>query len=269
MPPIVKKLLIIAAVIIILFIGFKAHWAVGLVLLLLLFGYGMFAGRAVWYAQKGNIAYMRGDQKRALALLEKAYRTKHVQPQHVIGYAFVLMKEGQPAKAEEILQELLSSAKDGQIRLQIKMNLATAHWLQGRQDEAIAVLEELHAQYKNTMIYGNLGYFKLLRGQLEDALDLNKEAYEYNANDVTIIDNLAQTYLFLGRLGEAEELYIKLMAKSPKYAESYYYYALTLQKLDKLDAARKQITIAQEKPAALVTVLTKPQIDELAAQLAV
>lgn len=58
------------------------------------------------------------------------------------------------------------------------------------------------------------------------------------------------------------------MSKSPKNAESYYYYALTLQKLDKLDAAREQIAIAQEKPPALITVLTKAQIDELAAQLA-
>jgi Flp pilus assembly protein TadD len=268
MPPIVKKILVIAAVIIILIIGYQAHWAVGLVLSLALLGYGMYAGRAALYAQKGNLAFMRGNQKQALALMEKAYKTKRVQPQHAIGYAFVLMKEGQPAKAEGILKELLSSTKDGKIRMQIKMNLATAYWLQDQQDEAVALLEELHVQFKNTILYGNLGYFKLLCGQLEEALVLNEEAYEYNAADVTIIDNLAQTYLFHGRLEEAEALYVKLMVKSPKYAESYYYYALTLQKLDKLDTAREQIAIAQGKPASLVTVLTKAQIDELAAQLA-
>lgn len=203
MPHIVKRLLIIAAVIITLIIGFQAHWAAGVAMLVLLFGYGMYAGRAVLNVQRGNLAYMRGDQVKALALFEKACQTKHVQPQHVISYAFVLMKSGQSAKAEGILQELLSSTKDGQIRMQIKMNLATAYWQQERQAEAVALLEELHAQFKNTVIYGNLGYFKLLCGQLEEALAFNEEAYAYNDGDVTIMDNLAQTYLFQGRLEEA------------------------------------------------------------------
>lgn len=68
---------------------------------------------------------------------------------------------------------------------------------------------------------------------LNESLEFNLEAYAFNNDDQTILDNCALNYYMLGKMTEAEAMFEKLMSKSPKRAEPYYYYALTLNKLGK------------------------------------
>lgn len=267
MPPIVQGLIKLSLVAVVIFAAFKYHIGAGIGVLVLLLAFWIYKSRSAIYAQQGNVAYMKGDMKTALAKLEKAYQTKPYHPQHIAGYGFLLAKAGETDQAERVLNEVLSGQLSNEIRLQAQVNLATVYWLQGKQDEAHNLLETVYETFKNTTVYGNLGYFKLLRGELDDALRFNLEAYEYNDGDVTILDNLAQTYYLLGRHEEAAEMYAKAVDKSPKHAESYYYYALTLQKLGRLEEAAEQISYAKHKELALITTVTKDQIETLAKQL--
>lgn len=261
MPQIIRVLLIIAAIVVVIVIGFKLHWLLGTGLIVAMIGYSFYANRSILYVQRGNIAYAKGDEAKALELFEKAHQTRKAHPQAMIGYAYLLLKKGKPEEAERLLQEVAATLPKGQTHLQAKVNLATALWLQGKQDEAYDLLESMMQDYKNTQLYGNLGYFKLLRGaDLEEALAFNQEAYEYNSDDITIMDNLAQNYYLLGRLEEANEMYDKVMAKSPKSADSYYYYAMTLKGLGLEQEAREQLELAKDKELALVTSLTKEDI---------
>lgn len=264
MPPILKVLLVFVAAIVVLIVAFRLHWALGAVLVLALIGYGVYSNRSTIYALRGNLAYMKGDTDGALALMEKAYAAKSAMPKHLIGYAYLLMKTGDPARAEQLLNEVLPGLPNGVDQMQAKVNLATTHWLQGRRDEAVSLLQAVHEEYKNTVVYGNLGYFLLLQGRIEEALAFNEEAYEYNSDDLTILDNLAQNYYRLGRYEEAAETYAKVAAKSPKHAESYYYYALTLEKLGRTEEAREQARLAADKPLALVTDVTEEDVKRLA-----
>ncbi|SDD32075.1 Tfp pilus assembly protein PilF [Paenibacillus sp. UNCCL117] len=267
MPPIVKLLLQVAVVIIFIVLLFKVHWALGLGVVVLGAGLFAFMNRSALYAQRGNMAYMKGDQGKALELLEKASKLKRVMPQHRIGYGFLLLKAGRPDEAEGIFREVQRSSPPREVMMQARINLSTAYWLQGRREEGLALMEQVLADYKNTLAYGNLGYFKLLNGDLEQALTLNEEAYEFNDSDVTILDNLAQTYYMLGRLEEAAAMYDKVMDKSPKYAESYYFHALTLRKLGRLDEARAQSEQALSRELALVTPLAREDLERLAGEL--
>jgi tetratricopeptide (TPR) repeat protein len=260
---IVKRLLPALAVIVALLFAFRSHWAIGLAAAGLLLLYGVYSSLPTIYAQMGNVAYLRGDQGKALSLLEKASGMRRALPRHHTAYAYLLLKAGQPARAEQLLTEALREALAGMDRMQVKLNLATAFWLQGKREEAIALLEETHEEYRNTTVYGNLGYFKLLNGNLEEALAFNLEAYEYNDNDLTIMDNVAQNYFLLGRMEEAAEMYGKVIAKAPKHAESYYYYARTLIRLGRTDDAREQARLVAGKPLSLVTALTREQIERL------
>lgn len=270
MPPIVKILLPILIVVVVVVIGFQVHWLLGSGLVIALLAYAVVANRSILYAQRGNMAYMKGDEAKALELLEKAYQTGKAHPQFMVGYAYILIKKNELSKAESILREMLDKPLPEPLRIQAKVNLATVLWLDGRQDEGYELLTELYPEYKTTQVYGNLGYFKLLRNEdLEQTLQFNLEAYDYNDDDLTIIDNLAQNYYFLGRYEEAREMYEKVMAKSPKSADSYYYYALTLRELGQLDEAREQIKLAQDRDLALVTSLSKEQIASLADELGV
>jgi tetratricopeptide (TPR) repeat protein len=93
------------------------------------------------------------------------------------------------------------------------------------------------------------------------------EAYAYNADDLTILDNVALNYYELGQWTLAEETYQKLMLKSPKFAEPYYYYAQTLKQLGKTGEAIEQINLAATKTLSFVTPLTKEQIEQEVLQL--
>ena len=268
MPPIVKALLPVVVVVVLIVIAFNVHTLLGIGLIVAIIGWGVYANRAIIHATRGNMAYSRGDEDAALAYMEKAYRTKRAMPQHLSGYAFLLNRKGKPEEAERILKEVLSKQLPDPVRIQVSVNLATAYYLQGKKEEACELLEQFYPEFKNTQLYGTLGYYKLLRGDnLEDVLNFNLEAYEYNSDDLTILDNLAQNYYFLGRLEEARDMYEKVMSKQPKSADPYYFYALTLQKLGREEEAREQIEKALHRDLALVSPLPKAEIRELAKQL--
>jgi len=270
MPPIVKVLLPVVVVVVLIIIAFHVHVLLGIGLIVAIIAWGVYANRAIIYATRGNMAFSRGDEAAALAYMEKAYQTKRAMPQHLSGYAFLLNRKGKPEESERILKEVLSKQLPDPVRIQISVNLSTAYYLQGKKEEACELLEKFYPEFKNTQLYGTLGYYKLLSGKnLEDVLAFNLEAYEYNNDDLTILDNLAQNYYFLGRLDEAKAMYEKVMDKQPKSADPYYFYALTLQKLGKEDEAREQIVKALNLDLALVSPLTKDQIKELAEQLGV
>lgn len=267
MPPILKSVLKIVVVLAVIVISFTYNWMIGVAMMVLIVGYFVYNNRSALYAQRGNLAYMRGDRDKALHLMEKAYRTKSIQPNHQIGYGYLLLKIGDLSKAENMFDEVLHKSKARDMIMQAKINLATVYWLQNKRDEAYSSLEKVAQEVKSTLVYGNFGYFQILRGELEEALAYNLEAYAFNDNDLTIMDNLAQNYYLLGRLDEADEMYTKLMAKAPKHAESYYYYARTLQKLGRKQEAREQVEKALDKELALITPLTREDIELLAGEL--
>ena len=267
MPPILKSVLKIIVVLIVIVMGFKVNWIVGVAAIVVILGYFVYVNRSAMYAQRGNLAYMKGDREQALVWMEKAYRSKAILPKHQIGYGYLLMKAGDLSKAEHMFEEVLRTTNATDMRMQARLNVATVYWLQNKMDEAFSILQELAQEVKNTLVYGNYGYFQILHGDLEAALTYNLEAYAYNDNDLTIMDNLAQNYYMLGRLDEADEMYTKVIAKTPKHAESYYFYAQTLHKLGRTQEAREQLETALGKELALVTPLTKGDIELFASQL--
>ncbi|KRE67842.1 tetratricopeptide repeat protein [Paenibacillus sp. Soil750] len=267
MPPILKSILKLIVVIILIVMAFQVNWLIGVAAIVVILGYFVYVNRSAMYAQRGNLAYMKGDREQALIWMEKAYVSKAFLPKHQIGYGYLLMKTGDLTKAEQMFEEVLQSAKASDVRIQAKLNVATVYWLKNKRDEALSMLKELANEVKNTLVYGNYGYFQILQGDLEEALTYNLEAYAYNDNDITIMDNLAQNYYMLGRLNEADEMYTKVIAKAPKHAESYYFYARTLQQLGRTQEAREQIQTALEKELALVTPLTKEDIVLFASEL--
>jgi tetratricopeptide (TPR) repeat protein len=266
-PVLFRVLLILAGIVVVIFIGFQIHWLIGAGIIAGLLGYVVYVNYTTFYVMRANAVYMQGDMGKALSLLEKAFKSKQGKPQHGISYAFILMKDGNPEKAEQVLKELLTASKSEDIRMQVKSHLATAYWLLGKQDEAVSLLEEVYGEYKTVTIVGNLGYFKILKGELESALEFNQAAYEYDDSDVTILDNLAQNYYLLGRMEEAAEMYEKVIEKAPKHAESYYYYALTLEALGRHDEAAEQAGLAFERPLALVTPISREDVEQLKLRL--
>nr|WP_162463188.1 tetratricopeptide repeat protein [Paenibacillus psychroresistens] len=267
MKAIINVISIIIIVIVALVFAFKTHFLLGIALVLLLIGFAAFRGRANYYAIRGTKLFSSNEFEQSLVWFKKAYESKPCPEAHQIGYGYILMRTGNAKQAEQVFKQVLRTTKNKDNRIQAQCNLATSYWLQGRNEECLVLLEEVFEQYKNSLVYGNLGYFKLLNGDFESALAFNQEAYAYNGDDKTIVDNLAYNYYMLGQLEQAEEMFALLIPKSPKFADPHYFYALTLEKLGKLDEAAEQIQIAQSKDIAFITPIIRAEIDQAALRL--
>lgn len=263
----IKLVLTGVILILIMVIAFRLHTMFGWGLFFVLVGVMLYASRSSYYAIRGSAAFAADQFEQALTWYRKAYVSKPCPEKHQIGYAYMLMRTGSSEQAEAVLQELLGRTSNHEIRMQARCNLATAYWLQGKRDESIKELEGVFEHYKNTLVYGNLGYFKLMHGDLNESLEFNLAAYAFNSDDKTILDNCALNYYMLGNMTEAEVMFEKLMSKSPKRAEPYYYYALTLKKLGKEEEASEQIKLALSKDLSFLTTVTRIEIAEAAAEM--
>jgi tetratricopeptide (TPR) repeat protein len=260
---VVKRLLRLAVIGVALYFAFKFHWAAGIVAAVIMLGYAFYHSRSNLYSYRGNIAYMRGDINQAFEWLDKAYKLKTSSAETKISYSFLLLKKQEPDQAEKVLNEIFEMPDSKDVIMQTKMNLALAYWMQGKKVAGYELLQDVFSQFKNTVSYGNLGCFKLLLGKYDEALAFNLEAYDYNEDDAAILDNLGQSYYFTGQYKKAEEIYQKLIngVKPPKFAEPYYYFALTLEHLGNLEEAAEQLNIAADKEISMISPITKAGLE--------
>lgn len=199
------------------------------------------------YAFKANNAFNKGNVEQAIALLGKAYKTGYAKTEIVTTYGYILLKYGRLEEAVKIFEEQLSSKNLSYNELHnIKSNYALTFWKKGQLDEAISLFEEITPYYKNTNVYGSLGYFYTLKGDLEKALNFNLEAYDFNNTNGVILDNLGQTYFMMGDLVKADEIFQELMKLNPKFAEAYYDYSIVLERM-----GNKELSIEKLKKALM------------------
>ncbi len=194
---------------------------------------------AICYTGRATILFYMGSYKfninrqQGLMFMEKAYKTGKLSPENALTYAFLVLRDGQPEKAENLINKITylkkKELKKDYLML-AKVNQALIVWKKGNLSEAILQLEELYDDgYKSTSFYGTLGYFYILDGQLSKALQFNLEAYEYNGTNLIIQDNLASNYMLLAEYDKAQEMYDKLLEQNPQFVEPYYNYAKLME----------------------------------------
>lgn len=174
------------------------------------------------YFATANMHATKGNDELSFMALQKAYETA---PDHVTianSYAYALLKRGELKEADQIFTAIESKAVKTQDKIDVGLNRSIVLWKQGKHEESIEYAEQLHENHKNTVIYGTLGYYYILQGNLERALEFNKEAHSYNENNNAIIDNLALTYFKTGQYEEAHPLFEQLIERRPKFREAYY-----------------------------------------------
>lgn len=194
----------------------------------------VYRARVNLYILRANKAYDKADVDGAMRLLEKAYQTNQMSAQQKVYYGYLALRCGKPDKAERLFQSALQSKPDEKTKMQAKSNMALVLWKRKQLPEAIELMEEVFEHYKTTAVYGSLGYFYILSGDIEKALKFNEEAYEFNSDDNVIRDNLGQIYYLKNDFDKAEEIYEELLRRQPEFPVPYYNYALVkLAKGDK------------------------------------
>lgn len=240
---------------------FISNWIM-LALIIFYIALFIFMQRSVFYYIKANRCYALKDINSSINWFEKAYKVKNCSVKVKSLYGFILLKDGQLDKAESVLKPLLDVKISSDEKIRVKSYWALILWKRGNIDEAISILEDIISGYKNTLIYSNLGYLLILKGDIDKALKVNLEAYEYNDADNVILDNLGYSYYLKGEYDKAKEIYEKLMPKQPKFPEAYYDYAQVLimqgEKVQALDLLKKSL----EFNISNLSILTKEKIEE-------
>jgi len=212
------------------------------------------------YRIKAQTEYNKGNLKMAEKWFKKATESKKAGTDVLVNYGFVLFKEGKLKEAEEILLEAVDKSKNKDDKNLAKSNLALIVWKKGELDKAYEMLKEVIAEYKNTAVYGSLGYLAIEKGDLDEALEINLEAYEYNSDNAIIQDNLAHLYHLRGEMDKAGELFDKLIQKEPHFPEAYYDYGKYLEDAGDIQKASDMYRKALSCKFNFNNTITKEQV---------
>lgn len=257
-----KFLLYLLLPVVVIIVLFRTSIPFGLLALAGYIAFSLYNGRAGIYAWKGSQSYAKGDMDAALSWMARASGSGKAKPQVKISYAYLLLKMGKLEEADKELTALLASPVDEDSKMLAKANYALVLWKRNKLDEAVELLEKVMESYRNSTIYGSLGYMLIQQGDLDKALAFNLEAFEYNNANNVILDNLGQTHYLRGEYDKAEELYTRLIPQNPPFPEAYYNYGLVLMKKERYAEAAEAFEKALKYKLTLLSTVTREQIEE-------
>lgn len=210
-----------------------------------------------------KIKYGRGDIDGAERMFEKAFKNGNPAPEYQFLYGYILLRKGKLEKANKVLALASMSNAKPATKYRIKAMRALVFWKEGDIDTAIETLENINSEYKNTTIYQDLGLLYVLKGDKEKARSFNEEAYAYNDDDNMIMDNLAESYALCGEMEKSEEIYKKLLAKEPRFAEAYWGYGIVLFEKGEKEKGLELMRKSLDKRITFLSTLQKEEIEAM------
>ncbi len=207
--------------------------------------------------------FAKGNLKSALKWFAVANRIGKLGAASMMFYGYLLLRDGQLDLAGTILTHSSLSAKKPELKKRIKSLLAVVEWKRGNLDYAIEMTEEAIVDYKTTNIYQNLGLFYVIKGDARKALNFNLEAYDYNSDDMIIMDNLAESYALYGNVEKATEVYEELLKKNPHFPEPYYNFGMLLVENGQKERGIELIEESLGKRFSFLSVLQKEEVEKM------
>ena len=260
----IKKYTNIVVVILalVIFIAFSK-----LIAILLITVYVVYKNFATIIYYIGSNKYKRDQIDEAYNYFEKAYNIKNSPMKIKLYYIYYLLLRGDLDKSEKLLKQLSKKKLTSDDEISIKLNMSIVMWKRNNIDEAVIIIMQLYEKYKTTIIYQNLGYFLILQNDYDKALEMNLEAYDYNSTNAGILDNLATSYCMLGEYDKAIKIYEELMIEKPTFPSAYYYYAITLLKLNKNEEALQNLNQALKCNFTFLSAVSKEEIEAKIAEI--
>ena len=216
-----------------------------------------------FYGFRGYYNHSRGKTEEALKWYQKAEEHDVTSANYQMAYGVLLLRTGQFDKAEKLFNKLLVFFPGKpKIKTNAKLNLALAHWKQGKLDLALESMTELYHQLKNSQTYGSLGYLLIETGDYEKALKFNQEALEYDDEDPVVLDSLGQTYYRMGDMEKAFEYFKKAQEEKEDQAVTLYYLGILYQKRGQTEKAKEVLDKALTCRISALSTVTREEIEE-------
>lgn len=208
-----------------------------------------------------NIKYSQNKLQQANKYFDRVNTCFYSPIKLRISYVYFLLIQGQVDKAEGIVKSILNKHMNDNDKIDFSLNYSLVMWKKNDLNKAIDILEKAYINNKSTLIYQNLGYFLILKGDYNKALEFNLEAIDYNDSNLGIMDNLAQTYYYLGDYNKAIALFNEVILKKPTFANPYYYYALTLIKTNNNEKAVEILKQGLDCKFTFLSIITKEDLE--------
>ncbi len=225
----------------------------------------MIVGVVIWQwpnilTLKGQAAYADGNNTKALSLLKRAHELPNSRVSNSTTYAYILLRLGQAQEAANVLNYVLLNQKlKKEEKLQARQILSLVRYRQGDFAEATRLMEMVFEGYKNSSVYGALGYYKIL-SKAPDAEEFNREAYEYNPDDKVIIDNAVIIAINNGDYKKAKELSEKSINANNKGVEIFYHAGQAYLGLGDKQKALEHFKKAQSCTRSFMTTVSEQEI---------
>ncbi|MCX7794756.1 MAG: tetratricopeptide repeat protein [Thermodesulfovibrionales bacterium] len=169
------------------------------------------------YLNFAAIYGMKGDIKRAMEFLQKAYETMPDSPKVNYAFAFGLMERGDLERAEQYLKNAIALAEDPRA-YSLFSELCER---QGRIDEAIIYIERAsYLEPENSNYLTRLGYLLRLKGRLDEAEKAWLKAIRLDKNNADAYVNLGSLMYERGFLKKAYEYYRRALEIDPNSYEA-------------------------------------------------
>ncbi len=233
----------------------------GILLAILIIAYLVYRRRVAFSIGFAMKNFNQGERDKAMKWFDRAYKMG-MKFDEKMTYVYYLLREGRTDKCDQVLSAILNFAgtKPDQ-RNRAKSMHALILLKKGRVYEAVEELEDIFPNYKTTAVYGSLGFAYLVQGNMQKAQEFNVEAYDFNADDAVILDNMLQTHAKCGRFTEAYEISAKLMEKNPAFREAYYDTAVVEYQLGKNEDALSHLRKALTIPTSFLTTVSDDIIE--------
>ncbi len=226
-----------------------------------------------WFADrigmKAVSAHRKQNKAEALRLYREAFAKGTENPAVLKSYASLAMREGLYEESLQTLKRLDSlpglSESD---RNEAYADYAIILWKTGHLDHALEVLGKRLEKGKNGLLYSVLGYLLIEKGDKEEALRLNREALDYDAEDPIFLDNMGQTlYRLLDDEKEAEIWFRRALEQKPNAIDTNYFLARIEGAKGEKESAIKRLDLAAEGNFSPLNYATPERIAELRSEL--
>jgi len=211
---------------------------------------------------KALTAHSKGDYRTALKLYEEAYAKGMDKPKLLKSYSVLLIRTSQFDKALEIIKQLEKMPMDAKSKTDLHINYAIILWQKGYLDRALEILEDEFRHTKNGTLYSIIGYLKIEKGDVDEAIRFNQEAVEYDDEDAVFLDNLAQSYYRLKGDKETAKVYFdRAIAIRPKSIDTNYFLALYDIENGDIESAKDRLDLARLGMTSPLNYATPEMID--------
>lgn len=211
----------------------------------------------------GYAQHVRNNWEKARPHYEKGY-AKGMGYRFRLGFGLGLLREGDFERAKDIFSQIILSSAAETIRGHAKYNQGLVYWKLGLIDQANATMEEVFRKTPNAKSYGALGYFKILKGDLTDALEFNQKAMEYDDEDHVILDNMGMIYYETGDTGQALSYFLRAEKEKPDQVSTLFYLGRIYREKGETSLAREKL---EKALACTITPLSAVTREEIEAEL--